>query len=247
MSRSDFQTSYELSPIVMTGGSSSDVPGGMTPVVSVTDSGNFPDGLSGAASQGGPDDYFAKFVVLPGGTLIDNAVGEYPFANQAVAANAIITQPLAVSLLMLCPVRDGGWAAKQATMTSLVAAMKAHVNAGGTFTVATPAFIYTDMLLLKLVDVSDGETKQVQVAWQWNFYKPLLTLADADEAENNLMRKLSGGTPVAGDPPSWSGSPPTVGNPPSLAGASAVPAASGLAGSSVAGITPPGLVRPSGL
>lgn len=235
MSLSDFQLSYEISPIILTGGSSSGVPGGMTPIVSILQPGAFSDGLPG---DGDPfmslDDYFARFVVLPGGTLIENTVGEYPFANQAVAANAIIAQPLKVSLLMICPVRDGGYSQKLSTITSMKSSIDDHVNQGGTFTVATPAFLYTNMLLLNVTDVTDGESKQVQLAYQWNFYKPLLTLEDAEAAQNNLMSKISGGTPVDGDPPQWSGTPPTVGNPTSGAAPSAVPAAQNLSGASAA-------------
>jgi len=235
MSFSDFQLSYEVSPIILTGGSSSGVPGGMTPIMSLTQPEAFSDGLSGVGSIGSTDDYFAKFVPLPGSTLIENTVGEYPFANQAIAANAIIVQPLKVSLLMICPVRDGGYAQKLSVMTALKASIDDHINQGGTFTVATPAFLYTNLLLLNLTDVTDGESKQVQMMYQWNFYKPLLTQEEADAAENNLMRKISGGTPVEGDPPTWSGTPPTVGEPPSLAAPSTVPAASNLSGAGAAG------------
>lgn len=235
MSLYDFQLSYEISPIILTGGSSSGVPGGMTPIVSLLQPGAFSDGLPGDGAQFmNLDDYFARFVVLPGSTLIDYAVGEYPFANQAVAANAMIAQPLKVSLLMICPVRDGGYSGKLSTITSMQASLQDHINQGGTFTVATPSFLFPNLLLTNITDVTDGESKQVQVAWQWNFYKPLLTLEDAEAAQNNLMSKISNGTPVDGDPPQWSGTPPTVGNPTSGAAPSTVPAASSLVGSSAA-------------
>lgn len=239
MSFSDFQLSYERSPIILTGGSSSGVPGGMTPIISLLQPSAFDDGLAGFGGPAPLDDYFATFVPLPGSTLIENAVGEYPFANQAVAANAIITQPLKIALLMICPVRNGGYSQKLSVMTSLKAALDDHINQGGTFTVATPAFLWTNLLLLNLTDVTDGESKQVQMQWQWNFYRPLLTQEEADAAENNLMNKISGGTPVEGDPPSWSGTPPTVGEPPSLAASSTVPAASNLSGAGASASRPP--------
>lgn len=234
MGLSDFQLSYEISPIILTGGSSSGVPGGMTPIVSLLQPGAYTDGLPSDGDQTSLDDYFARFVVLPGSTLIANAYGEYPFANQAVAANAGIAQPLKVSLLMICPVKGDGYSSKLSTITALKAALDDHINQGGTFTVATPAFLYPNLLLLEVVDVTDGESKQVQMAYQWNFYKPLLTLEDAAAAQNNLMSKISGGTPVDGDPPAWSGTPPTVGNPTSGAAPSTVPASSNLVGSSAA-------------
>lgn len=233
MGLSDFQLSYEISPIILTGGSSSSVPGGGTPIVSLLQPGSFSGGLPSSGAQDDLNSYFARFVVLPGSTLIENAVGQYPFANQAVAGNAIIAQPLKVSLLMLCPVRDNGYSQKLSTITALKSSLDDHINQGGTFTVATPAYLYPNLLLLNITDVTDGESKQVQMAYQWNFYKPLLTLDDAAAAQNNLMNKISGGTPVDGDPPQWSGTPPTVGNPASGASPSVVPAASGLVGSSI--------------
>lgn len=239
MSFSDFQLSYEISPIILTGGSASGVPGGMNPIISMLQPDAFSDG--GISSDGSDlplDQYFAKFVPLPGSTLIENAVGEYPFANQAVAANAIITQPLKLSMLMICPVKDGGYSQKLSIMTALRSSLADHINQGGTFSVATPAFLYTNLLLLRLTDVTDGQTKQVQMQYQWDFYKPLLTQEDAEAAENNLMSKISGGTPVEGDPPTWSGTPPTVGEPPSLAAPSVIPAASNLSGAGAAGSSP---------
>lgn len=235
MSFEDFQLSYEISPIILTGGSSSGVPGGMTPIISLTQPDAFSGGLPGAGSDQGLDSYFARYSPLPGGTLIENEVGQYPFANQAVAANAIIAQPIKISLLMICPAKlPGDYANKLATITALQGSLKDHINQGGTFTVATPSFIWTDLLLLRLFDVTSGETKQVQMEWQWDFYRPLLTLEEAEAAQNNLMSKISGGTPVDGDPPTWSGTSPTVGNPPSLAASSTVPAASNLLGASAA-------------
>lgn len=235
MSFSDFQLSYQISPIILTGGSSSGVPGGMTPIMSLTQPDAFSDGLPGAGDTSSPDSYFAHYLPLPGATLIENEVGTYPFANQSVAANAIIAQPLKISLLMICPATDSNtYATKLSTMTALQGALKDHINQGGTFSVATPAFLWTNLLLLRLSDVTSGETKQVQMEWQWDFYRPLLTLEEAAAAQNNLMSKMSSGTPVDGDPPTWSGTSPTVGNPPSLAGSSVVPAASNLGGASAA-------------
>lgn len=116
--------SYQLAPIVFCGGIAKNIFGGTMVITQITESSSFPSGL---LSSGGPvslDDYFANFIPLPGATLGENVIGEYPFANQAVAANAVIANPLVVSCLMMCPVRDaGGYAASTAIMTALASAM----------------------------------------------------------------------------------------------------------------------------
>lgn len=238
MSRSDFQLSYQLSPIILTGGSAASIPGGSLPIISLTQGADFDTGLLSGGSQLDPDDFFAQFSPLPGLELVNWTVGEYPFANAAVAANAMISQALKFSMLMICPVRDpGGYAAKLSTITALKSSLDQHVGAGGTFTVATPSFIFTDCLLMNMRDASSGESKQVQTAWQWDFYKPLVTLEDAEQAQNSLMSKISAGTAFNSDP-AWSGLEPTVGNPSSLASPSVVPAASGPAGSGTQAANP---------
>lgn len=172
--------------------------------------------------------------MLPGGTLIKNAVATYPFANQAVAANAIIAEPLHVSVLMICPARDaGGYAAKLATMTALQAALALHVNLGGTFIIATPSYLYTGCLLTDMVDVTGGEGRQVQTKWRMDFAQPLLTVSQAAQALNAAMSRISGGLPTDG---ALSGAFNTVNFPPSIAAPSTVGSASNLAGAGVGGV-----------
>src|SRR5690242_11026591 len=94
-------------------GIASAIPGQMLPIISITEAINFTAGLlSGGAgtdlSDPNLDNFFANFEPIPGARLISQQVGHYPFANQAVAANAVIPQPLPVSLLMKCPARPPG-------------------------------------------------------------------------------------------------------------------------------------------
>ena len=230
-----FKLAFEISPVILKGGIAQEILCGMLPIIAITESLNFVEGL---LSGGGPldlDNYFAHFYPLPGATIIEQQVGTYPFANQAVAANATIAQPLSVSLLMTCPAKTSmGYAAKLATMTALKAVLAKHNAAGGTYTVATPSFIFTDMLLLKVADASNAQTAQSQTAWQWDFYKPLLTLDDAAAAENSLMSKITGGTAIDGDP-TWSGLAQTVGSSLANMTASILPVSSGVAGANVSG------------
>lgn len=231
-----FTVAFQISPIILTGGIAENVPGGMIPIVSLTNAKNYDLGLLSTSKSIDLNDYFAQFVVPGGSTLIDDQVATYPFANQQVAANAIIVQPLRVSLVMNVPVRKaGGYADKLQVMTALQASLTQHNLKGGTYTVATPSFLYTDCLLTSLRDISGGESHQAQTTYQWDFVQPLLTAKDAAQAQNSLMSHISSGTKITGDPPSYSGPQASVGNPASGIAPSVVPAARAPVGSSVSG------------
>lgn len=227
-----YRLSFELSPIILVGGIAQLIPGQMLPIISITEALNFGIGLLSGQDSLSLDNFFAHFGPIPGGKLVSTEYGKYPFANQAVAANAAITLPLRISLKMTCPARGpGGFAAKLATMTALQAAIGQHVQSGGTFTVATPSFIYTNCLLLDLTDTTSGNPDQPQSVWQWDFERPLLTEEDAAFSMNGAMQKISNGLPSTG---ALSGIISTIGSPLSLATPSLAPAASNLAGASVA-------------
>lgn len=222
-----WKLSYGITPIIFVGGIAANMPGGQMPIISITDAGDFPGGplaqvsasvgvsvdLGGisvggqiglSASLGsGPslDDYFALYEPIAGGTLEDFEYGHYPFANQSVAANAVIQEPLTVSMLMICPVKGTDtWADHLSTVTALQSAMAQHAALGGTYTVATPKFIYTNCLLRRMVDVTTGDSKQPQSRFQLDFEQPLITLQQAQQAQNGLMSKMSSGTQLDGAP-----------------------------------------------
>jgi hypothetical protein len=224
---------YQLSPIVLFHGIAEGIQGGGLPIISITEAQNYPSGLTGPGGALDLDDYFANFAPLPGGTLGENQIGNYPFANQTVAANAIIAQPLLISMLMICPARQtGGYATALSKMTALQSALAQHDSLGGTYGVATPKFLYTNLIRLRLVDVSTAQSHQAQNTYQWDFIKPLLTLEEAQAAQNSLMSKLSSGSQIQGQP-SYSGGAASVGQPSSLAGTS-IPAGAPLAGMNTA-------------
>lgn len=216
-----FKLSFQLSPLILTGGIASGIPGGMLPLIAITEAANFVDGLiSGAGDDLNLDGFFANFAPLPGTTLIDQQVGEYPFANQAVAANAVIVQPLSISLRMICPARNElGYAVKLATMSALQATLAQHNSSGGTYTIATPSYFFTNCIMLRMTDTSDARSHQPQNTWQLDFRRPLLTLQEAQQAQNGLMSMITNGSQIGGQP-SWSGFGATVGNPTTLAGPS---------------------------
>lgn len=205
-----YELNYSINPIALTNGIASSIPGAALSVAGLLQSLNASTITS--PSDFGIDTTFAKFYPIAGDTLVDNQIGNYPFANMAIAANAIINQPLKVSLLMRVPASavSGGYQGKLALMTSLQNTLAQHIANEGTFAVATPSFYYSDVLLVTLTDVSAGETNQVQVEWRWDFIKPLISQSGATIATNNMMTALSSGGPTSGDP---SGIGSNVGNP----------------------------------
>jgi hypothetical protein len=233
MRLSQFQLTYELCPIILEGGIAGNIPGSQLGIISLTQAQDFANGLlsSGDLQY---EDFIAHFSPMPGSTLIENQVGMYPFANQQVAANAIIAQPLKLSMMMTAPVStDNGYGSKLASFTSLQQTLSKHSLLGGTFTVATPAMYYTEMLLLGIRDATGGDTKQVQVQWQWDFVKPLLTQAQASQALSGLLNKMTNGTQIPGDPIVYSGTAPGVSSPSSGVAPPLVPAARQAGASSV--------------
>jgi hypothetical protein len=235
-----FQRSFQISPIILVGGIAGSLPGSSLPIYSLTESSIFPTGALSQADTSAQSDYdwFAFYEPMPGSTLIENEVATYPFANQTIAANAIITQPLRISLKMICPVRDS-YAAKLTTFTAMQNALAQHIQLGGVFNVATPAYLYTNCLLVTLRDISGGETKQTQMEYQWDFMQPLLTQDQATQTYNGAMNKFSTGVALTGDPPATSGGPPNVGSTTSVAAPSVVPAAQPLVGASLSSATQP--------
>jgi hypothetical protein len=240
-----FKLAFELSPIILCGGIAQNSVGGMMPILQLTQ----PDLTSFNPTSIGPnglllpvtlDQYFAHWVPLPGGEIGKNKVSTFPFANQAVAGNAMIAQPLTLSMLMVCPTQ-ASYSQSATVFSSVVYALNQHDALGGSYTIMTPKFPYTNMLRLRGVDASHGSTHQAQNAYQFDFYAPLLTLEQAQNAQNSLMSKLSAGTQVS--TPQYSSPATTVGTPSSLATGTAT--GSSIAGTSIAPFpTPP--IPPTG-
>ena len=195
-----FELQFGRSPIVMTGGIASLVPYGALPITSFIDTAIFPGGVAAQGDAGvSLDDFFAYFQAVPGGTMIDQQIGMYPFANQAVAANAVIQQPLSVSLLMICPAKAGnGYSSALSQMMAFQASLYAHNTSGGLYTIMTPKFIYDNCVMTAMTDVSTQSTHQVQWLYKLDFIKPLVTGAQAAQAQNALMSAISGGLPTDG-------------------------------------------------
>jgi hypothetical protein len=220
-SRTAWAIAFQKTPILLTRGIATNLPGGILPIVALTEAANFATGLLQGKINIDLDNFFANWKPMPGSALISFQAATYPFANQAIAANAIISQPLPISMLMTCPAqlppasgnvqlaptlpgqtalaqKSGGYPGKLAVITALQTTLALHSGLGGTYSVMTPSFIYTDCLLLNMRDVSGGESQQVQYTYQFDFLQPLVSLASAQSALNSLMQKLTNNTPISG-------------------------------------------------
>ena len=104
-SQIQFDYTYRISPIILVGGIAGGFVGGAVPIVTYLQPDMFRTLLDTGTGDLTYDNFFAHFDPLPQASLIENQIGEYPFANQTVAANAIIVQPLRVSLRMIATVK----------------------------------------------------------------------------------------------------------------------------------------------
>jgi len=186
-----FSVVYEDAPIIFQDGIAQFL-GGYLPVTLITEVFDVPGIVNG--------ELFAKYKPIPGGTLAEWQIAEYPFASLQVAANAQIQQPLKISMMMICPAQNnGGYIFKQAILTALKIAVESHILSGGSFTVITPAFTYTNCLLTAIRDITPPTDKQVQYLFQWDFVQPLITASGAQQVLSNLMSKFDGGLPATFD------------------------------------------------
>jgi hypothetical protein len=230
-----FKLAFQLSPIMFVDGIATNIPGSVLPLIAITEAAHFVSGLLSGAENIELDDFFANFWPIPGGSLVSYEAATYPLANQAVAGNAIISNGNTLSMLMHCPAKDRlGYATKLVTMIALQQVISQHAALGGTYTILTPSYFYTNAILTNLRDVSDGKSNQPQNAYQWDFYLPLITVQQAQQAQNSLMAKLSSGTQTDG---SWSGLSSTVASPNSLATPSVIPSASSLPATGTTALT----------
>jgi hypothetical protein len=219
-----FKLAFQLSPIILTSGIATNL-GGALPIIALTEGANFVQSLLTGGVNNDLDGFFASYQAAPGSSLVNQQVSMYPMANQTVAANAVIAQPLNISMIMMCPAGNasGGYPLKLVTMTALQNSLTQHNLTGGLYTIITPCFIYTNCVMTGMRDVSGGQGKQVQDVWQLDFVQPLVTVQSAQTALNGLMSKLANGTAPQGGTPSWSVAGLAVNNPVSLLTSSLVP------------------------
>ncbi|PIJ48824.1 hypothetical protein BL250_02305 [Erwinia sp. OLTSP20] len=198
ISREIYRLGFQISPVIFCDGIAAGIPGGMLPVVAITQSASFVSGLlSGAFNLTSLDKYFCHWRPAQGGTLIDYDIARYPFFNQSVAANALLAQPLRIPMMMSAPVNENtGAITKLVTLSALQSVIEAHSNLGGTYVVATPAAFYSGCVLKTVSDVTSGSEPLPQSQWLWDFEKPLITQKEAANAVNSFLGKLDSGDKV---------------------------------------------------
>ena len=193
--RSIAELAYQCSPIFLTGGIANETLGGVLPIITFTEAVGFVNNLVSGSGLSDPDNFFASWIPLPGGSLINNAVGQYPFANQTVAANALIANPINVSMMMMCPPRNAGYyVTKMATISSLQAALYQHNAMGGMYTILTPGYIYTNMIMTGMRDATQDPARAPQSQFMFDFIRPLTQESEMQQVTSTLMSKLSNGT-----------------------------------------------------
>ena len=200
MSLSSYEYSFQTTPIMLRGGYAG---AGTLPIVNLLMPQNYPNGVTSASTSQYSMPTFATFKPLPGCTLMENEVATYPVANQTTAANAVITNPLRISLEMLVPANGTITVLNKGPLIgALKATLDIHTAKGGWYDVITPAFVYQGCLLTSLIDASDDDFgKQPQVRWIWNFMQPLINQAAAAASANTATAKMTDQTINAGDPP----------------------------------------------
>jgi hypothetical protein len=209
-----WQLSFQVSPIILVGGIANTLSTGLLPIIVFTEAIQF-DPIAGLLTGNSIptdlDDFFAQYVPMPGSSLVSNATGKYPSANQAVAANAIIQQPLNISMRMIAPVREtGGYFTKLAIFTALATALRQHNNSGGLYHVATPAYVYTYCIMTAMTDITEGESRQRQIEYQIDFEQPLVDAVDAATSLNAFIQRATNGSQISGNP-TWSSPASTIG------------------------------------
>lgn len=189
-----YKLGFEISPVILCDGIAASISGGMLPIVALTQSASFVSGLvSGSLDLTNTDSYFCHWRAA-GGTLINDQVASYPFANQQVAANAVMAQPNTLTMVMEAPMNDNAGAmTRLTTLSALQAVLQAHRNLGGTYTIATPAAIYSGCLLMTLRDVPNQGRPTPQETWQWDFVQPLVSESGAESAVNSFLSKIDSG------------------------------------------------------
>lgn len=193
--RSIAELAYQCTPIFLTGGIASETTGSVLPIITFTETVSFVNNIISGSGLSDPDNFFASWMPMPGGSLINNAVGQYPFANQTVAANALIANPLNVSMMMICPPRNAGYyVTKMATISSLQAALYQHNSMGGMYTILTPGYIYTNMIMTGMRDASQRPDVAPQSQFMFDFVRPLTQESEAQQVTSTLMSKLSIGS-----------------------------------------------------
>lgn len=199
-----FKLAFEVSPIFLVGGIAAKIPGGVMPIAVLTEGVGIVNGLL-HGDIGTPT---TAFMPMAGTTLVQQEIGNMNFFNQATAANAVINRPNKVVMQMIktAHTKGGTYTTKIAEFSLIKYSLEKHNQSGGSYTVLTPAGIYTNCLMRSMIDNSgfSEQNKQVQHTWTLEFEQPLLSISQTDAVLGGLMKKFESGMPkFQADTKSW--------------------------------------------
>ncbi|MDF7673945.1 hypothetical protein PT277_08025 [Acetobacteraceae bacterium ESL0709] len=127
-------------------------------------------------------------------TLLDYEVPVYTLGNQNAACKNTFRNPIKVSMQMMCPARGpGAMVTKLATIQSLQAILDKHMMMGGRFTVITPGFYYTDMVLKQFVDVTQKPEQHPASVFQLDFQQITLPYSAQKKKKEKANKKAFSG------------------------------------------------------
>ena len=105
MNRAIYQLLYQITPIFLTNGIATNIAGGIVPIMAILNPSAYNNLFAGGSDNFNIDNFFAIFQPSPGGSLVQQSLAEYPFANLNVAADAIIRNPIEISMIMATPMK----------------------------------------------------------------------------------------------------------------------------------------------
>jgi hypothetical protein len=96
---------------------------------------------------------------------------------------------------------------------SLKQTLAKHNAAGGLYTVYAPSYIYQNLVMTAMHDITPGAEggEARQSTWQFDFEQPLLTEEAAQNAQNSMMSSITNGTSLGTDELSWSNAVSNIG------------------------------------
>lgn len=172
----DYHETYELNPIVLTGGIATD------------------DGLkiSDLLGKG-----FAYFRPLDGTQLLSYSVAEHPVYNLETAATAVMRNPLTIQFLMIVlKSRLNPTALQHDKLINFINQLRLHSKKGGLFIIATPFYTYQNVIITEITQANIEEPNfGLQNGLHLTFRKSLVDLEDAANAYNEQMDRLDKGLP----------------------------------------------------
>ncbi|MDF7673947.1 hypothetical protein PT277_08015 [Acetobacteraceae bacterium ESL0709] len=196
------QLAYVISPVILQEGIAKKM-GGLAPILLFTEAIDFLNGMLSGAMRGNLnipslDTLWCHWKQGPTSAaatnfLIQNEISPKPMENLTAAGNAFNSQFPAVSLQMMCPARGpGAMVTKMATIMVLQRVLVRHQELGGRYIVMTPSYIWTDMVLKRVSDITEKPEQHPSSVYRFDFRRPITELKDVKTVADNIKKKYGG-------------------------------------------------------